>query len=504
MAVENDATENGLTLEQLTDRATAGLELDRERMLRPSLLYHLVENPFWVWCHHHAPKAEAVDEESEYDKLAMGRGVEFERKWVEANYPQAVTPSPAWGREGMIATLQLMRQGVPAIWQPVLWSLEEGLYGKADLLVRVDNAPSSFGSYSWKVLEIKNAVDTKKYHCAQACAYSLIVAVLQGELPAEFEIVLPSGTQAFKTLDHIPALREAVDSWQKIRDGVLVPDPPGYDKTGTPWRKFANKTLLDRKDLTLLGDVGRATREKLRRRLGVTSIPDLGRFSEQELTEAIGAKTGRSTFFNVQAYALNKPVVPPGQTVSIPWTRRNFHLDFETTDWTGPEIAQPQHAYLTGLLSHETGKFDQFLARGAKDETEMFRAMLKVIGELEDATIFMWSPYERTVIEQARGRCPEIAPSLDRLLTRLVDLKDCLKPQVFIPTATWSIKLVAPFVGQGYKWRHSDANAFTSMVAYWKFLAGQETEDWRKALDYHRDDCFAMAHIARALDGLKG
>ena len=58
-----------MTVEELIQRATGGLKFDRHSLFRPSLVYKVLKDPFWVWCEYHAPRAEAVDETSRYDEM---------------------------------------------------------------------------------------------------------------------------------------------------------------------------------------------------------------------------------------------------------------------------------------------------------------------------------------------------------------------------------------------------------------------------------------------------
>ena len=66
-------------LEELIRRATSGKKLDRHVLFRPSLVYQVLRDPFWIWCEYHAPRSEAMDETDRYDEMRWQRGIEYEQ-----------------------------------------------------------------------------------------------------------------------------------------------------------------------------------------------------------------------------------------------------------------------------------------------------------------------------------------------------------------------------------------------------------------------------------------
>ncbi len=488
------------TLQDLLARATCGQRPDPKRSLKASMLYHLLADPYWVWCHYHAPPDRAVDEESDYDRARMKRGVDFEEQWVRENYPDAVKVEPAWGYEALVSTVKSMMAGARAIYQPQLWSMADELYGRGDLLLRVDGQPSDLGDYAYFPIEAKRSSQVKPYHAAQAAAYHKAVSAIQGKTMDTFEVALPSGQQVIRYSDHEKALGEAIDTWRAIRSGKLQPDPRGYDKTDSPWRVWSNQVLKDRLDLTLLPDVGPAGRETIRKKLGAQSIRDLFGLSLADVTKAMGETAGKSIYYCTQAYRTGKLVIPLGGTVSIPRGRRTFALDFETSDELAPAEAQPPHAYLAGLWDFDAEKFVRFVARGPGEEPRMFTEMLDYVGNLAGACVYTWTSYEMGVLRDAAVRHPALATRLAAFQAVCVDLKEVVKRQVYLPVPTYSIKSVAPALG--FRWRHKGFGAFDSMVQYWKWVQGAPDDVMALAFAYHADDLLACAHVVRALDGL--
>lgn len=172
-----------VNLEELICRATAGEKFNRHNLFRPSLSYYLLKDPFWLWCQHHAPKSAAVDETTRYEQLRMQQGVDYEQQWVKANYPDAVEIKPGFGFAALKHTCQALLAGPRAIYQPQLWDLAQATYGKGDLLIRDDSAPSDLGAYHYRVIEIKRSQSLQSSHALQGAFYNDNIAKLQGYLP---------------------------------------------------------------------------------------------------------------------------------------------------------------------------------------------------------------------------------------------------------------------------------------------------------------------------------
>jgi hypothetical protein len=68
-----------ISFEELIQCATSGRKFNRRELFRPSPSYYLLKDPLWLWCEHHAPKQEAVDEITRYDELRMQQGVKHEQ-----------------------------------------------------------------------------------------------------------------------------------------------------------------------------------------------------------------------------------------------------------------------------------------------------------------------------------------------------------------------------------------------------------------------------------------
>lgn len=480
-----------LTVEDLVQRATGGRKFNRHALFRPSLTYYLLKDPFWVWCEYHARKEEAVDETTRYDELRMQQGVEHERRWVEANFPDAVRIEPGFGFEALKNTFRAMLAGAPAIYQPQIWDLERESYGKGDLLVRDDSAPSDLGNFHYRVLELKRAAALQEYHALQAAFYNENIGRLQGFTSGELTVVLKDSSATVPYAAKEPDIQNLRASWKSLRDGSMIPEtkrPP--NASHSPWRHYGNKRAAEEKDLVLLAGIRKGERDKLRN-AGIQRVDQLWDFRVEEISEIIGDHYGAIAYSVAQAYKTGGPILKTGRRLDIPRARRLLYFDFETSDAVHP--TEPPHTYLIGCYDSTRDQFVKFLARGAEDEGRIFEDFLDYVGDCRDVCLYHWTEFEIQQMRRAMGRWPALAGTLERLVSHCVDLKQVIQSAVYLPVPSFSIKSVAPALG--FHWRQKDIGAYQSMVCYWDYLENRDLFAIDRAVIYNEDDCRAMWHV---------
>lgn len=484
-------------IDELIKRATNNKKINSFELFRPSDFYKLLYDPFWIWCRFHAPEEEKKEEIDRHRDLLMQRGVDFEEKWLKANYPQAREVKASYGLEAIKETLNLMIEGVNVIYQPHLSLLEKEIYGKGDLLVKSKKASSDLGGYHYIVKEVKNSKEVKNYHTLQAGIYNYMLGVIQGFTSPEINIVLKDSEE--KTISYNKVSEEMtslLNYWKDIRANREKPEPRGIDKTDSPWRLYANKILIENYDLTLLPDIGPATRKTIRNKLQVKNIKDLENYTKSQLVDSLGVDLGEKTYNCTLAYKLNK-VVPVDKKINKNETNKKiYYFDFETSDEV--HQSEPPHVYLIGLWDKEKNKFKYFLGRGKQDEARIFSEFLDYIGNLDDVILYHWSDYEIGEIDKIIEQYPKLAFRLTKLKNACVDLKEVVKNNFYIPVPDYSIKKVAPFWGE-FSWRQKDVNAYESMVLYWDWLENQQKGTIQKVIDYNEDDCKALVYVDEKL-----
>ena len=484
-----------ITLEELIQRATGGRKFNRHTLFRPSLSYYLLKDPFWLWCEYHAPKNAAVDESTRYEALRMEQGVEYEQRWVKANFPSAVEIKPGFGFAALKNTFRAMLDGAPAIYQPQLWDLARDSYGKGDLLVRDDSGASDLGPFHYRVVEIKRSKSLQNSHVLQAAFYNQNIGMLQGYAPREFTVVLKDSVESVGFDGKESDLDAARRLWNGLRDGSVLPEmkrPP--NAANSPWRLYANRRAHDERDLVLLAGIAKRERDKLRQ-AGIQKVDQLWNFRREAVGEIIGDHYGEIAYHVAQAYKHEAPIVKPGRQLEIPRAKRLLYFDFETSDAVHP--TEPPHTYLIGCYDGARDQFVKFLARGAADEGRIFTEFLDYIGDPRDLYLYHWTDFE---IHQMRGvarRWPLLSVMIEQVIEKCVDLKEAIQTAVYLPVPSFSIKCVGPALG--FHWRQQDIGAYQSMVCYWDYLENKDLFAIDRALIYNEDDCMAMWHVDQAL-----
>jgi predicted RecB family nuclease len=484
-----------VVLEELIQRATSGQKLDRHVLFRPSLVYRVLKDPFWIWCEYHAPRSEAVDETSRYDEMRWQRGIEHEQSWIREHYADAIQVAPDFGFEALKNTLKMMLEGVTAISQAQLWDLGGKSYGKADLLVRNDSRESDLGPYHYRLVEIKRAKSLQDYHVLQGAFYNRMLGKLQGWTPADLTVALREAVETAPYPGREKELDAILDRWRSLRDGQVVPEPGRPpDVTDSPWRVYGNKLVEQRKDLVLLAGVGAREREKLRE-AGLQGIDHLWSLHLEEVCDILGHQFGVQSYYVSQAYRTGQPLLKPRCRLNIPRAHRHLYFDFETSDEVHP--TEPPHVYLIGCWDAERDRYIQFLARGAEDEARIFKEFLEYVENSGNTRLYHWTDYEIGQMKHVVQRWPHLETSVSQLMSSCVDLMRAIKSAVYLPVPSFSLKCVAPALG--FKWRQEGFDAFDSMVCYWDYLDSADGALLEKVFRYNEDDCRAMWHVDHEL-----
>lgn len=455
------------------------------------MAYQVLHDPFWIWCEYNAPRSEAVDETTRYQKMLMQRGVEFEQLWIHEHYPDAVKIQPAFGHEALKNTLRAMLAGIPVISQPQLWDLSRQSYGKADLLVRDNSLGSDLGPYHYRLIEIKRSKSLRDYHVMQAAIYNRMVGRIQGYTPEELTVALPTMEEKITFPSVEEQLEDHLSQWKTLRDGQWVPEPGRPpEATRSPWRLYGNKWVDANKDLVLLAGVGAKERTQLRQ-AGIHRVDQLWDLKLEGVAEILGNSHGTGAYYVAQAYKTGGPIAKPGSRLAIPRAKRRLYFDFETSDGVHP--TEPPHVYLIGCWDGERDQFVKFLARGAEDEGRIFTEFLDYVGDVQNTRLYHWSDFEVRQMAKVMERWPHLEGVLRPLISSCADLKHWIQAAVYLPVPTFSIKCVAPALG--FHWRQKGFGAFDSMVSYWDYLAGRGESGINKAIRYNEDDCIAMWHV---------
>jgi len=157
-----------------------------------------------------------------------------------------------------------------------------------------------------------------------------------------------------------------------------------------------------------------------------------------------------------------------------------------------------------GVLHHR-----EFLADGDDDPRRCFaETLIAALDELP-GPVLVYSAYEQTQLRALAGHFPDLAPAIEAIIMRLLDLLPVVRSAVYFPAFAFSnsIKAVAPILcpGFGYDDLEDVADGMAAASAFLQLASGvhscSEAEGQLRAalIAYCRRDTLAMVEVHRAL-----
>jgi len=335
----------------------------------------------------------------------------------------------------------------------------EATFEHAGVLVRVDVLlPAAAG---WRMVEVKSSSKLKDEHvpdCAiQAWVLEGAGIDLEGIALAHVdrEFVLPesrdlSGLLIEEDLTHeLEPLREEVPSWVAAAKEVVakpLPDVPVGRHCTSPYRcPFFDQCWPADADYPVQ-DLGGSWSK--RAELVASDYRDLREVPAAELNSSLHHRIHRITT------AGEPELIEGARLFSRRLSYPRYHLDFETVApaipiWpgTGPYQLIPFQWSCHIEEGPEQVRHEEFLdLTGELPVRPVAESLIEALGE--SGPILMYSPYERTVINQMRKMIPDLDAELAALVDRLIDLKPPTKQHYYHPQmhGSWSLKAVLPTV----------------------------------------------------------
>ena len=458
-------------------------------------LYHT--SPFSIYCEKFV-SAERKDPLSPYRELLMERGLEHERRVIESKYPQCRLIHYETPEEGFRTLLEEVAKGTDVICGLPLFFLPENMQGRIDVLERRNDRYSVFGSYYYTVTEIKLVKKIRREHKLQAAFYTYMLAKLQEYTPHIFRII----NHDFKAFeysfaDYEPELQSAVKGTRAILDGSEIPTAT-YNASEWPWERYSNHVAIRMRDVSLVGQVGPRTKQKLIDR-GFKKIWDVAYAKVDELKKIPGIHetTAKKLIVSASALMKNEPICVDSSALQFPAKSTEFFLDLEGTDQPDVEGECEPVDYLIGVVVCTDGidAYHAFAAHRMRDEEKMFREFLSFVKTQKDYVIYHWHNYEHWHITRLAERYNSLEEVEALILPFMVDLHRMATKAFAFPTYTNGLKDVAAFLG--FKWRHDDINALDAIAYYLKYQTDPEQyrEKIQAVIDYNEDDCRATKRI---------
>lgn len=479
-----------------------------------SILYSLVECPHRIWLDAIEDPAKR-DPISPFVELLWERGSKFERETMQGLGLPFLDLSALPAEQKERETLAAMHRGEALIYGG---RISHGdLVGQPDLLRREGAGYVAGDIKSGSGEETTDSDDgkPKKHYAVQLALYTNILARLG----------LSAGRQAFVWDIHGDEVPYAFDApqgprtpetlWQFYERSLATARLilAGQEKTLPAaasvcklchWYSTCREAVRTSDDLTQIPELGRTKRDVMIDR--IATVADLAEINpdgflkgKKTVFHKIGPDTLRK--FQERARLLKAKDGKPYLTkpVRLPVSDRELHFDIE---------ADPlrDHIYLHGFVVRDRGTDTQFTAFVAEQPTPAAekQAFAEAIGFFRaspGATVYVYSPYERTTYRKLQQRYPDVvtADEIEALFNeaKTVDLYRIVKSSTEWPTWDHSIKTLAKFLG--FSWRDTNPSGAASIEWYDRFVETGDRALLQRILDYNEDDCRAMIVLLDAI-----
>jgi predicted RecB family nuclease len=412
-------------------------------------------------------------------------------------------------------TLDAMRSGAAVIAQGALQVSQWG--GRLDILRRVER-PSSFGSWSYEVIDTKLARETKGNTILQICLYSDLLADVQKRAP-EYAYVVTPGSDfeplAFRFADYAAYYRRVRTS---LEQAVLLagggeehyPEPkPHCDicrwrlQCDAKWRADDHLTLVARISKTQIGELARhgittvsglaALALPLPWKPDRGAVPSYERIREQARIQVLGRTDGKVV------YEALTPLPGFGLSCLPAPSDGDIFLDFEGDPFVDEGGLEFLFGYaFRGESGEATYTADWAVSR--VDEKAAFERFVDlVIARWEaypELHIYHYAPYEPAALKRLMGRYATREDEIDRMLRAhlFVDLYSVVRHGIRASVESYSIKKLEPLYAFERTVGLPDASAVLAKVQASLELGDFEAigQEERTAVEgYNRDDCLS-------------
>lgn len=410
-----------------------------------------------------------------------------------------------WQR-GAEETLRLMQAGVDRIYQPVLITEEEGvtLVANPDLLVR-QPGQSMFGEWIYIPYDIKLSKRPKQEYQIIVAYFAKVLAAVQGAWVEEAWLVLKErGEFEVDLWETVPRMEAILSSC--IESLKHQQEPEVFISRSRcslcHWFSHCYAIAKSENHLSLLPGVTQSRYAQLQA-LNLTTLEALAETPPTRLEPIPGfgsetahkiVRQARSTLQNVallgESLASHTMGKRPFRMPEIPTAAIELYFDIE---------AEPSLnlVYLHGILVvdriNQTETFHPLLAETLEEEAIVWQKLIDLLWAYPNAPIFHFCPYELQTVERL-GKLFETPDELVKpLLSRFVDLHDCVTQTVTLPVESYALKHIARWVG--FDWRDSSANGAQSIYWYAQWLATGDRSYLESIVIYNEDDCRATYQV---------
>ena len=477
----------------------------------------------------------------EPDNLAIRYGVRFETELEQELIDSLGDSIQQPENQTTEATIQLMSDGVPVIYQGVLrgGSGAMAFSGRPDFLVRSDwrlefiagklTARQVDGwSGGYTAWDAKLSSNPKPEYQVQVGLYADVLKELGLMAPNHHGLILGSRELADFNADVLIAqMVEERNGYLKQVYSFIDEDPQRVEDIGSlicdassycdicEYPELCSHMRVESNHLQLVAGITRPQIESLNRS-GIKTVTQLADFegSTDKLSSEQVAKLSRQARLQQHTYVTGEhifEIADTGPIARMPQEDKgDIFFDLEGFTFFGEPGGIE---YLFGYTSIDSGEeFHWSWADTREEEKQIFdrfmHDLLNRITANPGAHIYHYAPYEQTALKKLAERhdCYQIA--VEELLTtgKFVDLYKIVKSSLVLSQESYSIKKLENYYSFA---RVSEVKeAMGSMEYYDQYLSALEADPAeaeklkRQVIAYNQDDCASTLALARWLRSL--
>ena len=492
----------------------------RHGLSKSRLLLHR-QCPKRLWLKVHRPELEEVDDGNQA-RFATGTYV---GEVAQQLYPDGVLIDGDDLRQATIDTQAILAGEQRPIFEATFQA--DGLLIRADLLLPGPLPQTGEGAIAgYRMVEVKSSTSVKDYYLTDAAIQSWVAE--QAKLPLisveiahiDNSFVYPGGGDyqgLFNYADiseQISEMKAEVPTWIIAARETLSGDEPCIAPGAQCDKPFAcpffaycspsveNKDAFPPEVLPYGGTLAATLRAE-----GYTDLRDV---PEERMESWKHQRVWRVT--KSGEAELNPEA---GKTIAaLPYPR--YYVDFETINpavpvWAGtrPYMQVPFQwschiETAKGVMTHCA-----FLADGQSDPRRPFaESLITAVGI--DGPVFVYNaPFERSRMQELADYYPDLAPSLQAAIVRIVDLLPLAREHYYHPEmrGSWSIKAVLPTIAPDLAYDNLEvANGGMAQEAFAEIMQPGTLPERRQQLHnalllYCERDTLAMVRIAHYFEG---
>ncbi|MFH1839478.1 MAG: TM0106 family RecB-like putative nuclease [Patescibacteria group bacterium] len=454
--------------------------------------YRYSKCPHWPYYERFATKDEKKLKRAltDFEIKIMEDGVAHEERVVASLFEEqsaVEAPQTKDAEKDFKATLKLMKQGAPLIYQGTL--TDKDWSGRPDLLERHEGT-SALGEWYYVPVDVKSTHHIHRYQKMQLIFYSILLDRIQRRFPNEPAIINNDGERlSFEAREFMDKFEDNLQELKKIRAGE-IPDPvlrKACHDSG-PWGAACEKLAKDKNDIALIYKLDVRKLAQLRE-IGVRTVADAVVMDPAILDGAAPGLTMHGMeVAKMQAQALQNDAVFAREPVYLPEEGLEIHFDIESDLPNDVD-------YLYGfLIRGEKGdEYKPFVAERLEDEEKMWNEFLDWLETLpKKYTVYHYAPYEKhrlIVLENRYGGSKE----LERFRENMLDLKVVSSKSVVFPLYFYGLKNIAKFLG--FEWKGDVTGGGQSIEVFEKYLDTGDRALLDSIIQYNEEDVRATAHL---------